>query len=575
MKKREKFLFISIGLLTVSLLTGCKKKNFVHDTTSYFSLETGVGPVYRKEASDKTKIDVYFAEGEKLVPYISVKSFSSMFNGFMSQGFKSTIEDYKYSTVWTISYEKTPVFAAEFQWRAGVIEYLGSIDVALESYATLDVSKSSLYYNAFLDGKVLDVGKYEGTTGCSYRKSGFSDVFKEGAHHLPLAVYDISFKEATSKNFIYDYSNIVITDDIQNYFNDSSVSYSVVDSMKKIIDEQYQDGAPYYFLEYNMNCMRLIMLYYYGLTKEKNITSFKLSKASFRNAFTDLNKDKRVENYYNFIASLDDDHTLFVGSKAWDEVLSPMPRGSNSYNRSEKNKRLTEKRREKTSDLLDVVYYSNTGKTAMFYLDEFIFDETQTYVVKGMIKSPEAYKYDTYVYVEKLLKEISKLDNVDKVVINLALNGGGVVGVMAKTLSLLNAGKITNIGYFNSNSYVSMVLKAELMNKHDYLANKQLYLLTSDCSFSCGNALPFFAQQMGIAKIIGEKSGGGECSVSVKILPNLSYLYHSSTTHLTHFINGDYSYKNRIGADRRAIPDIEISEDNYFDVNLIEKELNK
>ena len=39
------------------------------------------------------------------------------------------------------------------------------------------------------------------------------------------------------------------------------------------------------------------------------------------------------------------------------------------------------------------------------------------------------------------------------------------------------------------------------------------YVLTSGCSYSCGNALPFFSQVDGLAKIIGEAPGGGDCAV--------------------------------------------------------------
>ncbi len=40
------------------------------------------------------------------------------------------------------------------------------------------------------------------------------------------------------------------------------------------------------------------------------------------------------------------------------------------------------------------------------------------------------------------------------------------------------------------------------------------YVLTSGFSYSCGNAMPFFAQVDGLAKIIGEQPGGCDCSVA-------------------------------------------------------------
>ena len=39
------------------------------------------------------------------------------------------------------------------------------------------------------------------------------------------------------------------------------------------------------------------------------------------------------------------------------------------------------------------------------------------------------------------------------------------------------------------------------------------YIMTSGSSYSCGTALPYFAQKEGLAKIIGTQPGGGDCVV--------------------------------------------------------------
>ena len=46
-----------------------------------------------------------------------------------------------------------------------------------------------------------------------------------------------------------------------------------------------------------------------------------------------------------------------------------------------------------------------------------------------------------------------------------------------------------------------------------YGGQYNFYILTTGASYSCGNALPYFAQQRNLAKIIGEKPGGGDCVV--------------------------------------------------------------
>ena len=89
-----------------------------------------------------------------------------------------------------------------------------------------------------------------------------------------------------------------------------------------------------------------------------------------------------------------------------------------------------------------------------------------------------------------------------------------------------------------------------------------IYILTSDCSFSCGNAFPCAAQLDGSAKIIGQKSGGGECVVGIHYLPNSQYVYHSSNTHIGVASVDESEF---IGFESGATPDfeVEIGEDFY------------
>ena len=46
-----------------------------------------------------------------------------------------------------------------------------------------------------------------------------------------------------------------------------------------------------------------------------------------------------------------------------------------------------------------------------------------------------------------------------------------------------------------------------------YKGQYNFYVLTSNFSFSCANAFPTFAKKGGMAKIIGQQSGGGACCV--------------------------------------------------------------
>ena len=51
-------------------------------------------------------------------------------------------------------------------------------------------------------------------------------------------------------------------------------------------------------------------------------------------------------------------------------------------------------------------------------------------------------------------------------------------------------------------------------DKDGYGGQYNFYILTTGSSYSCGNALPYFAQQENQAAVIGEKPGGGDCVVA-------------------------------------------------------------
>lgn len=68
------------------------------------------------------------------------------------------------------------------------------------------------------------------------------------------------------------------------------------------------------------------------------------------------------------------------------------------------------------------------------------------------------------------------------------------------------------------------------------------YIITSKFSFSCGNAFPFYARANGLAKIIGQSSGGGECCVFGFNFPSGQGLGYSSPYHLGYYNTNDNKY---------------------------------
>ena len=92
------------------------------------------------------------------------------------------------------------------------------------------------------------------------------------------------------------------------------------------------------------------------------------------------------------------------------------------------------------------------------------------------------------------------------------------------------------------------------------------YILTSSFSFSCGNAFPMNLKNSGTAKIIGHRSGGGECTVESLILPNGMNMVHSSLTHIGWYNEEEMTFK---GYEEGVTVDIQVPYEDYFDIEKL------
>ena len=220
----------------------------------------------------------------------------------------------------------------------------------------------------------------------------------------------------------------------------------------------------------------------------------------------------------------------------------------------------------------DDIIYSADGKTAMYMFNSFSFASQDIY---DSGNQNALYKADTFFNLIHIFDMIKAKGGVENIILDISTNGGGTVGVMMKLLSLISKNNSSYIYYKEASS--SQVISAhstvdsngdEVYDASDCYGNDfNFYILTSDCSYSCANAFPCTAQIQGLAKIIGQKSGGGECAVAIHYLPNSQYVYHSSTLHL-----GSYDGINKefVGFEGGAKPDIEIqNERDFYDIEKL------
>ena len=158
--------------------------------------------------------------------------------------------------------------------------------------------------------------------------------------------------------------------------------------------------------------------------------------------------------------------------------------------------------------------------TAFIYFEKFAESGTESDFYFNL---PDETVYDesTFGLFYDAFEHIRQNSKVKKVVIDLSNNGGGNVAALAAILGFMSPDGEVNLTYFHTLNqnycsewyHVDTNLDGEFDSNDGFGGQYDFYILTSGCSYSCANALPFFAQQDGLAKIIGEQPSGGDCAV--------------------------------------------------------------
>ncbi|MDY6430961.1 MAG: S41 family peptidase [Bacilli bacterium] len=396
----------------------------------------------------------------------------------------------------------------------------------------------------------------------------------------PLALYDVIFGSS------FNLFHLDLFDYIMQY--NSVMTFAVkTGASQKMAIERMQE---YYNVKGYPKDLRLLeraSLYqlmdsYYGLATNRHITS--MSEYFHTNKYDDVflldDAEQRCYGVFDTLASLNDDHTGITSiSPGWGDKASCNHRGRLSVERKILKNSLTVQRNEALKSeptefgVDDKVYYSSSGKVAYFYFDSFMFD------LKEYNKDnpdPDIWKRDSYFYFLHQFQEIEKHGGVEKVLIDDSLNGGGTVGIAIKLINLISKTNYAEVINEDVKTGEISKMASKLDTNHDgkYDENdifgnkfKSIGILTSPNSFSCGNLLPVAAKRNGIAKIFGQTSGGGECTVGSAYLPSARGVSYSSLSRLV-MPNSDGTFDACVEAG--ATPDYEIPYNKFYDLDFIE-----
>ena len=521
-----------------------------------------------------------FISGQDYIPYLTLDQYASLYKKHFASDVTSKVDANLFSSTWTVSKGETAVFIAAFDHYSNEVIIAGSLQAAYsedDDPRDLEALNYGMKFDA--EGKYLSENNY---ASFNYSGYGLTTFSANNERYFPLGLLDITFSDSSGIYFTYNYANIVSTRDIENYgtfeYVDNGTKYTFDSQMKA---NQKDTSIPNYLRDYNSGLFLYLMDNFYGLKDIRGIKSMAkyYKENNLYNGLFSSDSGTRTMAFSDALSFLDDNHTLLVSvNDTWDDGNYKATRryGDGCHARSRLRTEL-KGYRDSTYSALGVtagsdIIYSADGKTALFSFDSFSFGSSSQVFNEDKTIKDTAKNHDTYFMFIDVFNRIKQRGAVENVIFDISLNGGGTVGVMMKLLALISE---DNSGYVSL--YEETTSEVAIYNTHVDINNDKkydtddcfgdefnIYILTSDYSFSCGNAFPCSAQVAKSAKIIGQKSGGGECAVSVHYLPNSEYVYHSSTLHLGYFDTQKDEFK---GFEGGATPDIEIPvNENFYSI---------
>lgn len=585
-----KLKFICLSLIIASLTTGCffsggsSNNNYLKADGNVYSMVDVTSSTTNYSQIKSGTVNYCYKNNEELIPFVSLKQFEKIYHSQFVSGVSSKVSSYQSTSTWQVSTQEGLVFASQIDYARKEIYMAGSLSAAIRGY---DYSGTTLEYALTSDYEILKTIKNYQVF--SYANMGFSQYMNDDVYYLPLSIYDINYSKSSGLYVYYSYKDFYVFDDSQSLSDVSlkkgSTNISPFGEAKQIADTH--EIMPEYLRKYNQSSLYFIFENFYGIKSTRGISSMKSYIDGQHLDFLSESSDARSRALSQLVSNLNDGHTA-IGNPAtvWSETKYPntgelATKIAQIYSEVGNYRRIAlsnydynhpEEASASSDPTNKRVRYSDDKKLAFFCFDSFDIC-MDAYTSDGKIKS-DAYLEDSFLYFLHQFNEISKYPSVEDVVIDISMNGGGYLTSLAKVLVLLTVDNKGIIDEYVEGKYVIRnVFSVDSnqdgkYNEQDVYGSKyNFYILTSGYSYSCGNALPCLAQRQGIAKVIGETSGGGECSVDGSLLPNGQFLHHSSLTHIISYENNSIHGVEQ-GCD--VASSHQILHSAYYDFNYLE-----
>lgn len=523
------------------------------------------------------EVDYRVVEGEEMIPYVTMNQYVNFLSPLFKDTVKSIYQPGSDKISWGVSNKDNPVFMISINFTNSTITTAGSLS---DVFVTSTPTDPSTYYKGMkMNAEVLNRNQIQPGKIDNYKGFDIDAIKVNNDYYMPLGLIDSEVSKysgfavynAFNEFYLVSNSNTAALTDTKFYESTSAgaeeyvtplhrAKKNAIEIVKNTFtrDEVTYPIMPLYLREYNRNLLAYFFDSQYGLKYVRGVKSMKeyLQNSKYWEQLISEDALERGDAFSEFIGMLEDGHTStrtyndFVWGESKARVFGPLwqervkLRSDLLEARKEaytKYDYLHASSEEEKQEILKEGYepdqyavrYSDDNTMAFFNFDGFVFSVND--------EDPEKYKNDTFTY---FVRQFSNLkEGVKNVVIDMSTNGGGIVIALMKILALISKENEAHLGFYNQSMNIQQLYTFSVDTNGDGQYDKEdvygddynIYILTSSFSFSCGNAYPFLAQREGFAKIMGMRSGGGECTVETCLLPSGQFIGHSSMTRI-----GDY-----------------------------------
>ena len=534
----------------------------------------------------KEPFPLYFLNGVDDLPYVELESWMELLI-FLN---REWIEDPKYDLMFNAfetnaAYVRENEYHMHFDFEEKKILFddynafvhsssEGSLLDMLSASGFTEAGESELFqrnlnysYDRYGDQLELDLAAYH-----------INMVMQDGKYYLPLqTMNDILISPVLRATILFNGECLMIVN--RDLFG--SVRTGLTE-LARLYYEAKGDGRSKELAEFGYYELCFVLDNLYGLKEPHEITSFDqfFWQMGFDEDFKKVSAEDADELLYKVIDFyLDDLHSDFIaysyltGEKEVEWGTGPAAR------KMDEAIYMYGKARAKADEFYlsteNPVVYEEIGNTAFLTFDSFA-KSANTSEYYRTTENGEELPWDTIGLViyahSKIYRDGSPIENV---VIDLSNNTGGSVDAAIFLMSWILGDvpfsvKDTFTGALSTASYRADVNLDRKFNSGDVLDDKNVFVLISPVSFSCGNLVPAAFKASDKVTVLGRTSGGGSCIVQPLSTAWGTFFQISGSRRMSFLKNGTF-----YDIDAGVAPDFTLTRpEKFYDKKMLTEYIN-